>query len=181
MPKIRICKPARFRGSSGTLELKPRGSYEFMFSRRLERLRLLTFVFCSLPLSVVWAQKAPNTNLSGTWSLQSDSAIKWILTQTADSMQLKEMKGTEVQADLSCNIGGKECDGKDEGHTVKVSMWFNGPKLVVLETRGDNITRSRLEVGAKGQTLKVEVTHMSSGTKSEKLTFLRENSPNGTP
>ena len=152
-----------------------------MFGHGRERLHLLTFVFCLLQVSLAWGQKAANTNLSGTWSLQSDSAIKWTLTQTADSVQLKEMKGAEVQADLSCNIGGKECDGKDEGHTVKVSMWFNGPKLVVLETRGNDITRSRLEVGAKGQTLKVEVTHMSSGTKSEKLTFLRENSPNGTP
>jgi hypothetical protein len=60
-------------------------------------------------------------------------------------------------------------------------MWFNGPKLVVLETRGADITRRRFEVGPKGQTLKVEVTHMSSGAKSEKLTFLRENIPNGTP
>ncbi len=96
-------------------------------------------------------------------------------------MHVKEVKGAEVHADFSCETNGKACDLNNQGHKSKVSMWFNGSRLVVLETQGDEITRRRFQTSGNADTLNVEVAPMSSRSKIEKLTFVRESGVGGAP
>ncbi|MDE3195606.1 MAG: hypothetical protein KGN84_04640 [Acidobacteriota bacterium] len=113
------------------------------------------------------------SSLSGTWVLQKDNTVKLVLEQTSDSVHVKETKGDRVVADYTCKTDGKDCKVKEEGHSEKVSLWFNGPKLVELITRGSDVTRRRFTVADGGKTLQVELAPMSTPEKTEVLAYSR--------
>ncbi len=75
---------------------------------------------------------------------------------------------------IGCNTLGKECNVKYQGHAAKVSFWFNGSKLVKLETRGSSVTRRRFEFAIGDKTINVELSSIVPEGKSEKLAFARE-------
>jgi hypothetical protein len=116
-----------------------------------------------------FAQQTPS--FSGTWVLQKDSNIKLVLEQTPDKIHVQELKGGEVVTEYTCNLDGKDCAIKEEGHPAKVALWFNGPKLVELRTRGGEITRRRFTLDAGGKLLNVEMSPMSSQGKTEILAY----------
>lgn len=68
---------------------------------------------------------------------------------------------------------GRECKIREGGKSATVSMWFNGPKLVELETRGSDVIKRRFSVDEKGETMDVEVIPISQGSKPEVLHFKR--------
>ena len=135
---------------------------------------MFPLMFVLLPLTAIWGQQKPQPDYSGTWRLQSDNSVELVLQQKDDTLHVKETKGSETKADYSCNTLGKECDVKNEGHEVKVSFWFNGPKLVQFETRGSNVVRRRFQLADNGSTLNVELSSIVPEGKDEKLAFARE-------
>lgn len=76
-------------------------------------------------------------------------------------------------AEFECGTEGSECAIKDTGRHAKVSMWFNGSKLVVLETRGDRIVKRRFGVSGKEDTLEPEIIPIMPAGKTETLRFRR--------
>jgi hypothetical protein len=56
---------------------------------------------------------------------------------------------------------------------VKVSMWFNGPKLVVMETRGSEILKRRFQTVGDGNELDLEVVPIVPQRKRERFRLLR--------
>jgi hypothetical protein len=54
-----------------------------------------------------------------------------------------------------------------------VALWFNGPKLVELRTRGSEVTRRRFTLTSDGKSLEVELSPMSSPGKTEILAYSR--------
>ena len=64
--------------------------------------------------------------------------------------------GEKKIAEYACNLG-KECEVKDAGRKVKVTLYFNGPNLVMLETKGEEVVKKRFGVTEKGDTLELEV------------------------
>jgi hypothetical protein len=71
-----------------------------------------------------------------------------------------------------CSLG-KECEVKDAGRKVKVTLFFNGPKLVVLETRGDEVVKKRFGAVETGDTLELEVIPVAPDGKTETVHFKR--------
>ncbi len=132
---------------------------------------LLSIVFILARTSLA---QQPEPDCSGTWRLQSDSSVKFVIAQKDGKIRFTEVKGSETKADYGCKTDGKECKVKAGGHPAKVSFWFNGAKLVQLETRGNNVIRRRFELANKGDTLKVEFTSIVPEGKDEELTFSRE-------
>lgn len=52
-------------------------------------------------------------------------------------------------------------------------MYFNGPILVQIETKGDQIVKRRFTVQPSGNTLKVETIPMAAHAQPEEMEFER--------
>jgi hypothetical protein len=145
-----------------------------------------------LPLAltaVAWS--APPPDLNGVWHLQTSLSevhshippqLTWQIEQSDNSIHLiersEEKKST---ADIRCATDGHDCKVKDEGHTVQVSFYYNGPALIELESEGQNrdtVTKKRMHLSSDGATLTVEVIHVfPTGRAPEKLVLTRQTSP----
>lgn len=138
------------------------------------RITLYFGAACVFSVGGAFAQSAPEPSYTGTWRLQSDNSVKWILDQHDDTIRLQEVDGTGTIADETCNTLGKECEIKESGRHTKVTFWFNGPKLVELETRGDTVLKRRFDITNNGSALEVEQISIVPPGKTGKLVFARE-------
>lgn len=140
---------------------------------------ILRLSCCGLMIAATTTANTPGAEdqLVGKWHQKSDPALTLTFTHSGDTLKMTETKGDKVQLEFDCNTLGKECEAKREGHAAKVSVWFNGPKMIVLETDGSKITRQRFQVAENGDTLSVEVSEMSAVGKPEHLSFVRDGKP----
>ncbi len=75
--------------------------------------------------------------------------------------------------EFDCNTLGRECQVNDAGKQVTVSLWFNGPVLVELETRGSQVIKRRFKPVGDGNALELETTLISSGGKPDTIHLAR--------
>ena len=70
---------------------------------------------------------------------------------------------------------GKECGVKDAGRRAKVSMYFNGPKLVEMETgaKGTPVVKRRFSIAADGDTMDLETIPLVPAGPTETTHFKR--------
>jgi hypothetical protein len=85
----------------------------------------------------------------------------------------KNSDGTQTVVEFECDTLGKECAIQDAGRRSKVSMWFNGSKLVELETRGSQVVKRRFSLTGDGDTMDVEIIPIVPSGKSETTHFKR--------
>jgi hypothetical protein len=130
-------------------------------------------LICIATAGIAAAQTGSAASLSGTWVLQKDSTVKLVVEQTPEKIHVQELKGGDVRTEYTCNLDGKDCAIKEEGHSAKVALWFNGPKLVELRTRGNEVTRRRFTLASDGKSLEVELSPMSSPGKTEIMAYSR--------
>ncbi len=109
-----------------------------------------------------WQQSDGNGETKSTWDLEG----------VGSSIHVTNSKGTQTVVEFECNTVGKECTVEDAGRRSKVSMWFNGPKLVELETRGTEIVKRRFSITGDGDTMDLETIPIASG-KVETAHFKR--------
>lgn len=79
-----------------------------------------------------------------------------------------------VAAEFTCATNGKECEFDEGGHKSKVSLYFNGPVLVVFKTDGpenDSASQWNMQLGPDGKLLTVTVSHILPAGKDETLVF----------
>jgi hypothetical protein len=119
---------------------------------------------------------AQTPDLSGTWVDSSHASQKWILEQKDGKLHVKELDGDKVEANYTCSLDGQECEAKEEGHSEKIMMYFNGTKLVKICEKGASTVKQRLEVSADGKTLNVETVPLSSDQRAETVSFRRQDS-----
>ncbi|HUB82130.1 MAG TPA: hypothetical protein VMB03_25210 [Bryobacteraceae bacterium] len=119
---------------------------------------------------------ADHPDLNGKWQLSSSPGkLKFetlLIEQNSDSVKITESAVNKKPFDVSCNIDAKECKVKDR----KVSFWYNGPALVMMESNGDGdvVTKTRMIPGADGKTLSLEVTRILPAGASATYTFTRQ-------
>src|ERR1700691_1628615 len=80
-----------------------------------------------------FADDGDRAKLIGAWESQSggdNNKVTWLLEAKGDAMHITYMRGTQKLAEFECDTDGKECATKESGHAAKVSLWYNGPKLV---------------------------------------------------
>lgn len=116
--------------------------------------------------------KADRASLVGSW-VQNGGSGAWIIDSRADGLHVTQIEGSGPVADFQCNTEGQSCDIKIAGHKASVSMYYNGPALVQLETKGDLIVKRRFSVLPSGNSMKVEVTPMTGRVQTEELEFER--------
>ena len=127
--------------------------------------------------SVALADDASDrVKLTGTWQApegKSSDGVTWTLNSTSDGVKITESQNGQKVSEFECNVAGKECEISDNGHKAKVSMWFNGAKLVELETRGSEVFKRRFSVVQPDGVLEVEVIPVVPGGKTEASRFHR--------
>lgn len=128
----------------------------------------------ALCYGALMAQAPADHPFTGSWILQNEPSLKLIVEQNDQKIHVREMKGQEVTAEYTCGLDGKECEFKQEGHPAKVSLWFNGPKLVELRSRGNQVTRRRFSFAPDGKSLNVELSEFSPNEKHEMLAYSRQ-------
>jgi hypothetical protein len=129
-------------------------------------------------MSGIASDDGDRQKLLGSWVLQgeagSDMPSGWTFQRKGELFQITEMQSNNPVADYSCSVEGKECEVKTFGKKVKISMWFNGPKLVQMETQGSSVVKRRFAVLPQGDTMELEVIPIAPSGKTETLQFKRE-------
>jgi hypothetical protein len=103
----------------------------------------------------------------------NSSASTWTFSGNGDSFHVTQLDGTAKIADYPCQADGKQCTVKLAGKKAEVSMWFNGPKLVLLETQGPIVVKRRFAVLEQGDTMEMELIPIVPGGKTETIQFKR--------
>jgi hypothetical protein len=149
-------------------------------------MRKLLFL-SALAMSAVWAQDRPELN--GIWRLDparsafSDVKLKaqtLSIHQEDESIKIAEAatedSGKERKFDYECNTNGKECALKVNGQPFKISAYYNGAVLVLIEQRkgNDSTTRKRLKTSEDGKTLTIESANLARpGQKPDSLVYAK--------
>jgi hypothetical protein len=118
--------------------------------------------------------------LVGSWvEAGKGAASGWTFVRKGDSFEITQFQGATVLSDYRCATDGKECEVKISGKKAAISMWFNGPKLVQMETEGSNVVKRRFEALPQGDGMELEIIPIVPGGKTETIQFKR--APASTP
>jgi hypothetical protein len=109
----------------------------------------------------------------GSWAAAAGSADTWTLAANGDKFHITHTENDRKLSEWECNAAGRECATKEAGKPVKVSMWFNGSKLVVMETRGTEVLKRRFHASGDGNTLELELIPIVPQGKPELVRLAR--------
>ncbi len=115
---------------------------------------------------------AERAKLVGSWQADG-SELQWTISYTTTSVKVTENAGANKIADFACTVDSKTCDVKIAGKKASVSFWFNGPKLVELEVRGNDTVERRFAAASTTDAMDMEVVPMAGNAKHEKLLYKR--------
>jgi hypothetical protein len=126
--------------------------------------------------SALAADDDVRAKLTGKWQSDENGAAKstWTLKEVGDSIHINHSSPTGLIVEFDCNIGGKECEIKHGGHKSKVAVWFNGPKLIEMETMGTQVVKRRFTVTGNGDTMDLETIPLVPSGESETTHFKRD-------
>jgi hypothetical protein len=133
-------------------------------------LALLAFVLSIVP--AFGDDTVERSKLIGKWQ-QPNSDSVWILNSSGDILRITHMTKITTPIQFECNTAGRECAAKESGRDVKVSMWFNGPKLVQQTHGARAVIRRRFRVIGDGNKLEIEVASIDPAGKTEVSTLDR--------
>jgi len=146
-------------------------------------MRILLCLAALLAAATVWAAD-DRPDLNGVWLLQAtDSkgrAETMSIDQKPDSIDIARSitnGAKQLKVDVSCSTNGEECKVKENGQLTQVSLYYNGPMLVMIEQRHGNdfVTKKRLKVSPDGKTLEIELVTISPpGRATENLVYTRQ-------
>jgi hypothetical protein len=133
---------------------------------------LLASLFCVVALA---DDNSDRSKLKGTWQVDQGNGdtTTWSFTPEGDSLRVKEIEGSNKVVDFVCTTDGKPCEAKVSGKKANVSMWFVGPKLVELETKGFYIIERRFSILSTAGDMQLEVVPMAPNGKTETVTLRR--------
>ena len=121
--------------------------------------RFCCILFCAATLLA--DESGDRAKLIGSW--EGDGSV-WTLQQNGDALHVTEARSDHTTLEIQCAIGS-ECNVKDGGHSVKVTMYYNGPKLVEMETRGSEVFKRRF--GVTGDEMEIETIPIVPGGKTQ--------------
>jgi hypothetical protein len=113
--------------------------------------------------------------LNGAWESVDDATTRatWTLRADGDVLHMTRVENDRKLSEFECNTVGRECEFKEAGKPVKVSMWFNGPKLVIMETRGNDVVKRRFQTTDDGNGIELEIIPIVPQGKPELLRLHR--------
>jgi hypothetical protein len=123
-----------------------------------------------------FADDAERAKLMGAWESQNGTGSNsetWLLEAKGDAVHITYLQGAKKLAEFECDTDGKDCATKVAGHSAKVALWFNGSKLVELETRGSEVVKRRFAIAGAGEEMDLEIIPIASESKAETVHFKR--------
>ena len=135
------------------------------------RLRVILAALLSVSAVALAEDFADTSKLAGTWD--QDGKTGWKLVATNDGVHFTYTRAGQTVADFECNTSGKDCPIKLDGKKATVSVYFNGPMLVMMQTRGNDVVKWRFGALASGNEMQVEMMPITGGGKSETLHYKR--------
>ncbi len=142
------------------------------------------FVGLALVVSEVLSADSQSAPFTGTWEMNvnksqlSDArSVTLTVQEIGDKIKIASStkKGDSVtSAEFTCPTNGKECEFDEGGHKSKVSLYFNGPVLVVFKTDGpenDSASQWNMQLAPDRKLLTVAVSHILPAGKDETLVF----------
>jgi hypothetical protein len=136
-------------------------------------------------------QTSLKTKFTGTWDLASDKSDVKLTKVTGMSLVIdhpdksnihvietaKADGGQEKRREYTCSTMGRECDVSEGSQIDKLSIYYDGPKLVQLERLGkdaDTVLKRIYELSEDGSMLTIQVTQIvPPRNEAEKLVFAR--------
>ena len=118
--------------------------------------------------------------LAGKWQPadgQKSDYGTWVLEAKETGVRVVQEANGQKMAEYECNTMGRECEMQEDGRSAKVSMWFNGPRLVQMRTRGSEVVKRRFHVTGDGNTLELEVIPIAPSGKTEIVRMSRCQTP----
>jgi len=82
--------------------------------------------------------------------------------------------GKEVTSQFTCPADGSNCEFDEGDHKAKVTMWYDGPTLMILKSDGpkeDAVVQWKLEVKPGTNKLTLGLTYLDPGNKTETMVF----------
>jgi hypothetical protein len=134
-------------------------------------------IAASLLLSAagLFADGADRDKIIGFWQSQGggDTRASWMLQSKGDVLHITRVENDRKLADFECNTVGRECKVKEADKPMKVSIWFNGPKLVIMETRGNDVLKRRFHATDDGKEIEMETIPIVPQGKPEVVRLQR--------
>ena len=124
-----------------------------------------------------YGDDAGRTKLAGKWLVDdanaSSNRTTWSLEEKGDAIHIAYSQGDRKVEEFECNTVGQECTIKDSGRPAKISMWYNGPKLVEMETRGSDVVKRQFSTAENGDVLEIQVVPIAPAGKTETIRLKR--------
>ena len=114
--------------------------------------------------------------LLGSWQAQDDSgkeATVWVLEVKGMALHISESRGNVKISEFECAPKGVDCEGTVAGNKATVTMYYDGPALVQLETKGSDVTRRRFTVTGQPDMMDLDVRPIVGAGKAETLHLKR--------
>lgn len=141
-------------------------------------------------LAMALASSATPPDFTGHWQIDAakskagaEQTVSLDLKQQGDAITFTRVFEDEhrkqATSHFTCSLGQKKCDFDENGHKASVSLWYNGPELVVLKTNGDkhdSTVEWHLSLSTDGKTLSVNREVIEPTDTTEKLVFSKTES-----
>jgi hypothetical protein len=140
-------------------------------------IHLTAILLLSFGAAALADDQGDRQKLIGSWELQgaaeSSPASSWTFSTANNSIRVTQLEGANKIADFACGTAGTSCEVKTAGKKATVSMWFNGPLLVEMETKGSDVVKRRFKILPQGDVMEMEVIPIVPGGKTETFQFKR--------
>jgi hypothetical protein len=137
---------------------------------------MTAFAALLLWVPVLGDDASARVQLIGAWQQQDDSGkgtSVWVVETKGGSLHITNSQGEQKLSEIDCKPTGTECEGTASGKKTKITMYFNGPTLVQLETVGSDVIKRQFTVREQPDILEIEVIPIIGNAKSETLHLKR--------
>jgi hypothetical protein len=143
----------------------------FMLDKRMTA--SVAFLLCVPMLADNASDRA---KLLGSWQQQDDSGkapAVWTLGMKGEALHITESLGDQKVSEFNCEPKGADCEGTVRGMKAMVTMYYDGPALVLFETRGPDVTRLRFSITGQPDMMDIDVMPIVGNDKAEALHLKR--------
>jgi hypothetical protein len=136
---------------------------------------MTAFAALLLWVPVLADDASARAQLIGSWQQQDASGkgiFVWVVETKGNALRITNSQGDQKLSEIECRPGA-ECEGTASGKKSKVTMYFNGPTLVQLETVGSDVIKRQFTVKEQPDMMEIEVIPIIGSAKAETLHLKR--------
>jgi hypothetical protein len=138
-------------------------------------IRIVTLSVLLVAMTALADDGDQRSKLTGSWQVQTSGAKEassYVLQPLPDGMHIASSSEGKTVMEFDCKMA-TDCNVKDAGHHAKVTIYFNGAKLIETETMGSRVVKRRFTVTGDGNTMELEVIPIEPDGKAETVVFKR--------